>query len=641
MARILVNSGKPDTDSSSRILKYTLIAALTWTVAVGVLLIWNMFEQRRETLETAVILASHSFEKDLVYRRWNANHGGVYVQITDDTPPNPYLSHVEDRDITTTSGKKLTLINPAYMTRQVHVLGLEQYGLRGHITSLNPIRPENNPDSWETEALQAFEQGELEVTGLETINGEPYMRLMRPMVTEEFCLKCHAVQGYKVDDVRGGISVSVPMKPMRGVSKRNSLVTGSGYILIWLLGLIGISIANWNVKKSLNERKLAGQEHMKLSSRNEAILAAVPDIIMEVNNDKTYTWSNQVGYDFFGEDVLGKEASHYFEGEQNIYQRVQPIFNGVEDVILVESWQRRKDGNKRLLAWSCKVLKDNEGNVTGVLSSARDTTEYFRAEEERKKLEVHIRHQQKLEAIGILAGGVAHEINNPINGIMNYAQLINDRLEEDSSLKVFSGNIIKETDRIAKIVSNLLTFSRQDKETHSPANVDDIINDTVSLVQTIIGRDQIILDLDIPDDLPKIRCRSQQIQQVLMNLLTNGRDALNERYSDFDENKKLVIRVRTFEKENIKWMRMTVEDQGIGVPEEIRDRIFDPFFTTKDRTKGTGLGLSISYGIVKEHLGEMSVESVANEYTRFHVDLKVNNGWTGKSYSENKNEKGA
>ncbi|MDP8205265.1 MAG: HAMP domain-containing sensor histidine kinase, partial [Candidatus Electryonea clarkiae] len=183
-------------------------------------------------------------------------------------------------------------------------------------------------------------------------------------------------------------------------------------------------------------------------------------------------------------------------------------------------------------------------------------------------------------------------------------------------------------ERVSTIVRNLLTFSRAEKETHSPANIQDIVNDTNSLVQAIIKHDQITLELDIPDDLPQIRCRSQQIQQVLMNLLTNARDALNERYPDYDENKLLTIKVRPFERDEIDWIRLTVEDHGIGIPEEIQDRIFDPFFTTKDRATGTGLGLSISYGIIKDHHGEMHVESETGQYTRFHVDLKVNSDWT-------------
>jgi len=129
------------------------------------------------------------------------------------------------------------------------------------------------------------------------------------------------------------------------------------------------------------ERYKAAQALSALSARQQAILAAVPDIIMEVDNNKVYTWANRAGFEFFGDDVVGKEAAFYFEGEQDTYGKVRPIFNGDEDVLYVESLQRRKDGQKRLLAWWCRVLKDDKGNVWGALSSARDITEQRQAEE--------------------------------------------------------------------------------------------------------------------------------------------------------------------------------------------------------------------------------------------------------------------
>ncbi|MCX6566493.1 MAG: PAS domain S-box protein [Candidatus Aminicenantes bacterium] len=130
----------------------------------------------------------------------------------------------------------------------------------------------------------------------------------------------------------------------------------------------------------LRER-LASERHLRaLSSRQEALLASLPEIIMEVDQNKVYVWANQPGLDFFGEDVIGKEAAFYFEGEQDTYQKVSPVFNGTEDVIYVESWQRHRDGQKRLLAWWCRTIKDPEGNVTGALSSARDITEERQAE---------------------------------------------------------------------------------------------------------------------------------------------------------------------------------------------------------------------------------------------------------------------
>jgi PAS domain S-box-containing protein len=245
----------------------------------------------------------------------------------------------------------------------------------------------------------------------------------------------------------------------------------------------------------------------------------------------------------------------------------------------------------------------------------------------QKTLEAQLLQSQKLEAVGTLAGGVAHEINNPINGIMNYAQLIKDKMEPESREHEFASEIILETERVATIVRNLLTFARDEKQTHSPARIIDIVEGVTSLIKTVLGRDQIDLEVDVSEDLPKVKCRSQQIQQVVMNLVTNARDALNQRYDGYDENKKILISSHVFEREGRRWLRTTVEDHGGGILPEVAERMFEPFYTTKDRAKGTGLGLSISHGIVAEHRGDMSVESEPGEYTRFHLDLPVDNGW--------------
>ena len=248
-------------------------------------------------------------------------------------------------------------------------------------------------------------------------------------------------------------------------------------------------------------------------------------------------------------------------------------------------------------------------------------------------MEAHLRQSQKLESIGTLASGVAHEINNPLMGMMNYAELVKDKAQDAKSIEYLT-EIGHEGNRIAQIVRNLLSFSRQDKEEHSPARIADIIDSSLSLVGSTLKKDQIAMELDIPEDVPQLKCRSQQIQQVVINLLTNAHDALNARYPEYDENKLIRITARTFERDGEDWIRTTVEDHGTGMAQEVAQRIFDPFFTTKSRADGTGLGLSVSFGIVKEHHGELTVESVLGEYTRFHIDLRINNGWRHKTAQE-------
>ena len=242
-----------------RMMPYIVLLVLVWAIVICASLMWNLLEGRQEVLSMARIQAQVAYQRDVIYRRWNAEHGGVYVPMTEKAPPNSYLD-VMNRDFRDSSGRSLTLMNPAYMTRQVHELAREAYGIHGHITSLNPIRPENAPGPWETQALQAFEQGEKEVSEIKPIDGKSHMRLMRPLMTEEGCLKCHEKQGYKVGDVRGGISVAVPMEPLWNLEGSRMLGLAGGHGLIWLLGMVGITLGSRRLGHQIDERRRAEEK---------------------------------------------------------------------------------------------------------------------------------------------------------------------------------------------------------------------------------------------------------------------------------------------------------------------------------------------------------------------------------------------
>jgi len=303
----------------------------------------------------------------------------------------------------------------------------------------------------------------------------------------------------------------------------------------------------------------------------------------------------------------------------------------------IETQVHLKTGQTKDLRVMGEAMLDDKGKPYKLVGIGQDVTERKQARRERAALEAKVRHQQKLESIGTLASGVAHEINNPLMGVINYAQLIKDKIK-DKSLAKFASGIIDESNRMSRIVRNLLSFARQERENHSPAKMKDIIEASLSLLRTTFNRDQITLQIEIPKNVPKIKCRSQQIQQVIMNLLTNARDALNEKYKGYHKNKIIKISVKPFTKDGVKWVRTTVEDHGVGIPKENLERVFDPFFTTKAKDVGTGLGLSVSYGIVKEHQGEISVESELGQYSKVHVNLMVNNGWLVKKKNANDDE---
>jgi len=211
-----------------------------WTFISVSLILWEVSAVRQFAERLAINEARANFNKDQAFRFWATGHGGVYVPITENTPPNPYLSHIPERDIETPNGKKLTLMNPAYMIRQLNERFGEMFGGRGHITSLKPLRPENRPDEWERRALERFEKGDDEVYEFTDIEGEGYLRLMRPMVTQKGCLKCHGHQGYREGDIRGGVSVSVPMKPLFDMEVNAIAARVIPFALLWVLGGSGI-----------------------------------------------------------------------------------------------------------------------------------------------------------------------------------------------------------------------------------------------------------------------------------------------------------------------------------------------------------------------------------------------------------------
>lgn len=333
---------------SRQLKRAAFMVAAVWTLVVLLGAGWHLRDMYENSIGMARIQALFSFEKDLIYRRWNAGHGGVYVPSTEATPPNPHLSHLQNRDVTTTSGLALTLVNPAYMTRQVHELGREEYGHWGHITSLDPIRPENAADTWETEALKAFEQGETELTELAWMGDAQYLRLMKPLMTEKVCLKCHEKQGYKEGDVRGGISISIPMEPHWMLFRRHLITYGGSYALVWLLGLAGIGVAANRMGQRVRERDRAEQELRESESSLRSVFRAAPvgiGVVSErVLRKVNLRLSEITGYG--REELIGRNARMLYPSDEDYeyvgrekYRQIKARGTGI-----VETRLRRKDG---------------------------------------------------------------------------------------------------------------------------------------------------------------------------------------------------------------------------------------------------------------------------------------------------------
>lgn len=408
---------------------------------------------------------------------------------------------------------------------------------------------------------------------------------------------------------------------------------GSFRWLEWVLHPIPTRGITFSMAQDITLRKQSEDRLRESEERFRSIFNKSP-MGIAVLNSKTgqfvqvnQKYSHIVGYS--AEDMLNlgvQDLTHPEDLMEDLDNMKRLRANEI-DLFSMEKRYICKGGTIRWVDLTVVPLWGKEKELGFHLAIVNDITDRKQDEVERQQLESQLRQNQKMESIGTLAGGVAHEINNPINGIMNYAQLIIDHPELNETVADYAGEIIHETRRIAEIVRNLLTFSRDEKERHSLANIEDIIQQTLSLINTVIRKDQITIHVDIDSDLPKLKCRSQQIQQVMMNIVLNARDALNEKYMNHTGPKEILVRSSLFHSNGRGWIRTTIEDFGAGVSKKVQDRIFDPFFTTKPKEKGTGLGLSISYGIVKEHNGELRLENKSGEPTRFHIELPVDNGW--------------
>ena len=251
-------------NASAKSWPYVLALALLGTLLFGISLWWNLTLQERDFENSALTLARTNLQKDIFYRRWNSQLGGVYAPVGPHAQPNPYLK-VPARDIETPTGRRLTLINPAYMTRQVHELEAKGTGIQGHITSLNPIRPGNAPDPWERQALQKIAKGAKEDYTIINRDGRHTIRLLKPLYVEKSCLPCHQEQGYKVGQVRGGLSITVPIEALLyhvGNENKSLIIT---HLIFWAATMLAMILVSMKLQRHIDERDQARREVRNLS----------------------------------------------------------------------------------------------------------------------------------------------------------------------------------------------------------------------------------------------------------------------------------------------------------------------------------------------------------------------------------------
>ena len=321
------------------------------------------------------------------------------------------------------------------------------------------------------------------------------------------------------------------------------------------------------------------------------------------------------GYDSIDEFLRSTPASHYQheEDRRRFVERVAES-GSVRDLELT---MKKKDGSLIWISVNAQAHYDKDGQILWIDGVNEDVTE-------RKKLEEQLRQAQKMEAIGTLAGGVAHDFNNILTALVGYSDILRLRMGEGNPLRSYVDDILAVAERATKVTQSLLAFSRKQLLSTRVVDLNDIVKRIDALLLRVIGEDIEFNTILTPLNLP-VMADSGQIEQVLMNLAANARDAmpnggiLTIKTDRVDLNGEISGSFIT----PGAYAVISISDTGDGIDEPTRQRIFEPFFTTKEMGKGTGLGLSIVYGIIKQHNGEINVYSEPGRGTTFKIYLKL------------------
>lgn len=375
---------------------------------------------------------------------------------------------------------------------------------------------------------------------------------------------------------------------------------------------------NKKLRVKISERKEAEQALRESEEKLSGIINSISDQIIIVNEQLNIVWANDVARQLFGPELIGKKCYTVYS------RRNQPCKDCLIKKCLNDGNKHEKEinliannGNQMNFLVTTNVYKSyKDGRPQMVIAIFHDITEI-------KKLQAETMRAAHLASIGELAAGVAHEINNPINGIINLAQLLINKSDPKSLEYDIANRIVKEGDRIANIVSSLLSFARKGNRQKNPINLNEILVDTFALVEVQLRKDDINLKVNTLSNFSEIIGNTQQLQQVFLNIIHNARYALSQRFPEAHKNKILQILCEESTLDGRPCVRIIFLDKGIGIPSNIREKVMDPFFSTKPTEKGTGLGLSISHGIISDHGGSLKIESIEGEFTKVIIELPM------------------
>lgn len=503
--------------------KFIWAVVLILTLSYGVLLIYTSHLQNRLVLGQAEQQARMLYRQVLLTRQWVADHKGLFLLQSDTAPANGYLP---EPVLTTTGGQVLVKRNPAMVTRELSQYAAESGMGWFRVTSLRPINPGNNADAFEEQSLHRFAQGEQEQVQIEQRPRGRVLRYAAPLITETSCLGCHSEHGYQPGDIRGALSITIPIAwAEEAIGHNNRVILLLGALSVAVAALVVLLLFNRLVAKPLGQLTQA--------------MAAIPERPLE-----------QLPLPR-AKDEIGQLGEAF-----------------------VSLCQRLSTSQQALASASEKG---------------------FRAE--------------KLAALGQLTAGIAHEINNPLAGMLNCVKSMQQDPDNQDVHKRYLPLLHKGLKRIEATMRQLLNYGRVAPLRIHQVEIDTIILDCLELLGHRLRNIVVNLDLRFND----LCCMdSEAIKQIVMNITLNATQAMTDggelNIASRAENGSVIL---------------SVADTGTGIPPELLDRIFNPFFTTKDVGEGTGLGLAVTLALIQRLDGQIEVDSTPGQGTTFVVTLPV------------------
>jgi PAS domain S-box-containing protein len=379
-----------------------------------------------------------------------------------------------------------------------------------------------------------------------------------------------------------------------------------------VIGYEGLDIDITDRKKMERELKEANDFLMNLieSSVDGIIVTDMRGDILIFNKGA----EDLLGYK--SEEVVGKMniRSIYQPGvAKEVMDKLRsPEFGGVGKLTSFPIFHRRKDGELIEGDLSASIIYDEKGNEIASVGIFKDLRERLRIERELQKMREALLQSEKLAAMGRLTSQIAHELNNPIYGIMNTLELLKTEIPPESKRRRILELSLSEIQRLSEMLRNMLSFSKPEEEKRRPVKIDELIEGILLMMERQMRESNIQVETSFDPGIPEIMASTNQMRQVMLNIFKNAKEAMP---------KGGTLIVRTNKEDNR--IMIHIRDTGTGIPEEIRDKIFEAFFTTKQKVKGVGLGLSVCYGIIKDHGGDIKVESQEGKGTTFLISLPI------------------